>query len=70
MAKATRVTAKRRREITKIVRDQIVCMLQADLDGEDEAIMKEAWEACDDAVELAIADDVLRSIIKLIKRGV
>ena len=69
MAKATGVTAKRRREITKIVRDQIVCMLQADLDGEDEAIMKEAWEACDDDEELAVADDALRSIIKLIKRG-
>ena len=68
MAKATGVTAKRRREITKIVRDQIVYMLQEDLDG-DEVIMKEAWEACDDDEEIAVANDALRAIIALIKRG-
>ncbi len=68
MAKATGVTVERRREITKIVRDQIVYALQADLDG-GEAIMKEAWEACDDDGELAVADDALRAIIALITRG-
>ena len=68
MAKATGVTVERRREITKIVRDQIVYALQADLDG-GEAIMKEAWEACGDDGELAVADDALRAIIALITRG-
>lgn len=68
MVKTTGVAVARRRAIYRIVRKQVVDALQADLKG-DELVMKEAWEACDDDAELAVADEALREIIALIKRG-
>jgi DNA-binding transcriptional MocR family regulator len=67
MAEPSCVSAARREELAKLVRAQVVAALQDDLDGE--LIMKEVWEACEDAAETAVAEDALRAIIALIERG-
>lgn len=62
------MTDDRRRELIAIAREQILYHLRSDLEGRSEHIMKEAWEQCaGEADELAVMDDELRAIIKLIQ---
>jgi hypothetical protein len=68
MTEPPRVSDARREELAKLVREQVVAVLQDDLDG-GESVMKEVWEACEDAAEDTAAEDALRAIIAQLKRG-
>lgn len=58
------VTEPRRQELRGIVQKVVTDALNEDLEG-GESIMKEAWERCTDAAEMAI---MRRELVEIIRR--
>lgn len=50
-------------KIKKMVYDNIAYLIEADLNGNDELLTKEVWEACQNEEDRRDAKEALRSII-------
>lgn len=57
-------------EIRSLVRDQVAEALLSDARGESEGLLKEAFEACEDAAEIEIANREARRLAKVIRKPV